>query len=576
MVGWNPVSRMKLSAMVLRAMLGAALALWLVLLIVFATSLVLFFAGLILPAVNVQTILESWGWAALMLTVAVLGWAVKQGRQRRLFARSALRGYTWATLFIISLVVLFYVVERWRGYHAWQRLETELRAEPLELRDLAPFPVPKEDNLAALPLIEQWWHEPANERDDTAWHRLAGRVPDRGDGAWEVQLPVDLGECLRYYLPSALSAEAPEMISAARFLAAWNIFAPEMEQLRAGAERRYARFELPYDRGMFDDTLGGKLELFMAIGQVFRLHAVALLTDRNASRALEDVEQLGRLSDIVGQEPLLERQRLALLLATLQPIWEGITCRRWSDAQLARLQADLARPGLLREQQQAVRKEYLLLTDLCEKLFPIRSQQPASDIAGDAPDHMLITGMRLVYPSGWLFQDLVGLHRLSREIRRQSASPAEHRVYLDVTRRLLRAGLQPPPSLDPFFAVFILPRAHEIAEDTTQRYAYAQNALDLAATACAIERYRLARRQLPDRLDQLLPDWIERVPMDVMDGRPLRYRRLDSGGYRLYSVGWNLTDDGGRVAARSRPADAWEDSVLDKDEGDWVWQTAGD
>jgi hypothetical protein len=118
-----------------------------------------------------------------------------------------------------------------------------------------------------------------------------------------------------------------------------------------------------------------------------------------------------------------------------------------------------------------------------------------------------------------------------------------------------------------------MPRGGATAADVTQRYAYAQAALDLVVTACAVERYRIARRQLPEALDELVPDWIDRGPVDVIDGRPLRYRRLDRNRYVLYSVGWNQTDDGGRVAERDRRIWSWDRLPGMRDEGDWVWRT---
>lgn len=63
-------------------------------------------------------------------------------------------------------------------------------------------------------------------------------------------------------------------------------------------------------------------------------------------------------------------------------------------------------------------------------------------------------------------------------------------------------------------------------------------------TALAIEQYRLANGSIPASLDELVPAFISSVPIDPMDGKPLRYIVTDSG-YTLYSVGRNQVDDGG-------------------------------
>jgi hypothetical protein len=550
---------------------GVVFALWFGLLIGLWTSTLLFFGGVIVPKITVRTVIDGWGWVALVLALAVVGSRASRRRIARLFDRSAFRGYAWSTLFVMSLIVLFYAVERWRGHRAWQRLEVEMRGEPLELRGLEPLPVAEEQNFAAVPVIAQWWDTTRESAAPSPWQRLAARVGDSGEGAWEIQEPVNLEACLRQYLPSALDAGGPREVSAAEFLAAWEEFAPMLEELRAGALRTHARFELPYDRGMFDTGLGHRVALFEAIGRAFRLSAVAALRAGKPAVALSEVEHLLRISELVEQEPLLERQRLGLLRAAIQPIWEGIRQSQWSEAQLSVLQASLERPNLLVEYRRAVRKECLLLVDMCEKLFPVRSPVPAMDLADDQAGRMLVMGMRWFYPSGWLLQNQVGLYHLSRDLRERTTDPDEHRMFVDVTRQIKRTWVYQPPSLDPFFATFVMPRAGAIGEDAGQRYAYSQCAMDLAATACAIERYRLARRQLPESLELLVPGWMASVPTDVMDGRALRYRRLNNGQYALYSVGWNQTDDGGRVAVRTRPPEAWEESRQIRSEGDWVW-----
>jgi hypothetical protein len=82
-----------------------------------------------------------------------------------------------------------------------------------------------------------------------------------------------------------------------------------------------------------------------------------------------------------------------------------------------------------------------------------------------------------------------------------------------------------------------------------------------------LERYRLAKGKLPETLDVLAPGFIEKIPTDVMDGKPLRYRLNGDGSYILYSIGWNETDDGGTIFP---PSDTT--GTLDPSKGDWVWQ----
>jgi len=99
-----------------------------------------------------------------------------------------------------------------------------------------------------------------------------------------------------------------------------------------------------------------------------------------------------------------------------------------------------------------------------------------------------------------------------------------------------------------------------------------QTCVDAARVACALERYRVVNGQLPENLEVLVPRYINKIPNDVIDGQPLRYRLESDGNYVIYSVGWNKTDDGG-VRGR-RPLGPNGPFVPDLEQGDWVWTLA--
>jgi len=68
--------------------------------------------------------------------------------------------------------------------------------------------------------------------------------------------------------------------------------------------------------------------------------------------------------------------------------------------------------------------------------------------------------------------------------------------------------------------------------------------VDLAATRLllALRAYKLRNGHLPDELDELVPDYIDAVPLDDFDGKPMRYSREKK---IIYSVGTDLVDSGG-------------------------------
>lgn len=87
--------------------------------------------------------------------------------------------------------------------------------------------------------------------------------------------------------------------------------------------------------------------------------------------------------------------------------------------------------------------------------------------------------------------------------------------------------------------MFIEALSNAITNDV-KNFAYLRTSI----AAIAVERFRLAHGQLPENLDELVPQFISAVPIDPFDGQPLRYHRL-AKGYVIYSIGSDGHDDGG-------------------------------
>lgn len=79
-----------------------------------------------------------------------------------------------------------------------------------------------------------------------------------------------------------------------------------------------------------------------------------------------------------------------------------------------------------------------------------------------------------------------------------------------------------------------------------------------ALAACRAAAGDDAATMYPERLDQLVPRFLERLPTDPFSGGPFCYERR-GGGYLLSSVGPNGHDDGGTDYSTPIVADEWVD-----------------
>jgi hypothetical protein len=68
--------------------------------------------------------------------------------------------------------------------------------------------------------------------------------------------------------------------------------------------------------------------------------------------------------------------------------------------------------------------------------------------------------------------------------------------------------------------------------------------LELTRFAAALAVYRAEHGAYPDKLDDLVPNVLDALPIDLYNAKPFVYKR-DGDGYLLYSLGENGTDDGG-------------------------------
>ncbi|HEV2327599.1 MAG TPA: hypothetical protein VGY56_02295 [Verrucomicrobiae bacterium] len=98
----------------------------------------------------------------------------------------------------------------------------------------------------------------------------------------------------------------------------------------------------------------------------------------------------------------------------------------------------------------------------------------------------------------------------------------------------------------------------------------AEVAQRVVTTAIALKRYQLKHGIYPPNLDALVPGYLPVVPLDPVDGKPLRYRPNSDGTYLLYSAGPNCKDDGGNPALE-KSVEGGNMSWLNNHALDWVW-----
>jgi hypothetical protein len=84
----------------------------------------------------------------------------------------------------------------------------------------------------------------------------------------------------------------------------------------------------------------------------------------------------------------------------------------------------------------------------------------------------------------------------------------------------------------------------------------------LLCTDFALRLYREDHGRFPHQLSELVPKYLDAVPIDPYCDKPLVYKATD-GKYRLYTVWFNGLDDGGKTGAE--PEEQWKNPHMDYD-----------
>lgn len=489
-------------------------------------------------------------------------------------------GFVKFVLFAVTLVVLLYAEEDWRGARTWAATKAywEAKGETFDINRLAPAPVPDDENLAALPIFKMEPDpDPGNKGNlaPLALHRAFTYDTDqeipRG-GSWEWGKLADHEKnrtAVAFMYARVFGAAQTGKDSLTQF----DELFPAIAALRdAAATRPYCRFEQVYS---FETPYNfSLLTSQIMVSKFISADAILALDAKKPDIALADIETNFKLVAGLSKQPVLVSGLVAIGMTALDlpEVYEGIATHAWNDAQLADLQNQLAKADFLTDSQQCFRGEACLTVAGIEKLKPNRKQLVSELHLGQDtnPPTKKHDFSPFVWPDGWI--DLLKARAanfsltaagLADEQNRTISPDAVNRFEAQVEGNIHRIG-------DDAFSYWAILSVVAVGpvNHAAQKFAICQVRIDEARIACGLERYRLAHGTYPDSLEALVPACIDAVPHDTLNGQPYHYRMNADGTFLLYSVGWNQTDDGGKFAFRKDNPKA-----INYEQGDWVWPT---
>jgi ABC-type transport system involved in cytochrome c biogenesis permease component len=477
--------------------------------------------------------------------------------------RTVLRFAAGTAALAVTLALIgvsYYGYQNWRSERAWVAFQKGLKqkGESLDLAALLLGSVPENKNFARTPVFQSLVNRRNAEsarlfdklnRSANASTPLAGSpvTPE-----WIKQEFAPLDDYAEWTAPKSRSVTSTNLADYAPILLqALQTQRDIMADVTAAAHLPFLQTSTNCTARAVLHPNQNELLTLERLHFLFRMRACALLAMDRVPEASEDLLTSLRLARLARQLPDARSSiRVQFMIArSLQPLWEGLAELQWNDAQLAAFQQQLAEFNLLADHTNAIRRVVLAYIEIWQAIPDAESKHPWIPQPGD---EYVRDAARQIQPRAWWFDNCIQLHRAG----------AHAMENIDVAGARVRAEFN-------WGDLNNLPLASEATQLFQQYYwsgpsptlvAFAQNAVNQAIIACALERYHTANGKYPETLEQLGPAFLERIPNDIIRGRPMIYEPA-FGRYVLCGVGPNGIDD------RNKKGPVVTPPVSD----DWLW-----
>ena len=469
-----------------------------------------------------------------------------------LITRRLIKTYFWILLFLVTGIGLFYIIENWRGARAYQKAKEAYLEQggTLDLSDILPPRVEPEDNFCALPVVRNLeegmkpfndiWSVAPERRTRSKELLLKRREAKPNWKLWGVvewnrtALDEIRWDHAAYWMRDALGwiPEDSELSPIEQVSLALRRFDPLISQLAVGIDRPHSQF-IP----QLDQQREGKLLQEISGSQWPTVSAITLLQLRGLAAAMANhgdivFESLSIMTKfqqaLSNQVRLLEFSNALRSIGRMEVVLHAALRNRiLTSSQLEDLQNRFSRMAIIQQVDRVMKTELMSYLELWEYLKTAGYEDLRLWNGGKAPSWKL----RLA-PAGWW--DSFKADLLRNGLCGQPSSPLK-----------LHTGW--PPDLRPL-------------HNRTRPWPIKKHQMEIA---CALERYYLDHSTYPESLQALVPTYLSAVPIDI-DYQPMRYQQTTDGRYAIYSVGFDLKDDGGK-AIGTKP-------FREDYKGDWTWR----
>ena len=329
----------------------------------------------------------------------------------------------------------------------------------------------------------------------------------------------------------ANALSAADVPAAEQFLAQYD--ATVQATLVAARAEGECRFVVEYEKGF--SALLPNAQKMRTLARILKLRGRVAAAKGDAEGAVESVEaNFAAVQAMAHQMLLIEHLvRVAIAGVALAEVEQLLSELELTDEQLARLDArvkGLAVEPLLTNALMGERSVGYHMFHHMEQFSMLQGDIAAAPNPGDG---VLSRPADCAMYLGFL-REMITASREPFPTALDGMQKAENRL------KHLAGTQNPIERYNNMITLLILPAVGKSFEATGRTAAKR----DLTRCAIAAERFRIAHGRLPQKLDELVPQFLPAVPTDPFDGQPLRLKANEEE-LVFYSVGANRKDDGG-------------------------------
>ncbi|MEZ0275092.1 MAG: type IV pilin protein [Roseimicrobium sp.] len=499
------------------------------------------------------------------------------------------RWLTYLGAFFVALIAALTVWMNRKGERDWKAAQEALVREGVELdfKAVKVVPIPDAENFCAIPLLngisvvedgDASKGEPAAKRKALEAlglppvHATISR-PSISSSA-SIDVPLELREWADWFrkIGHPMPVTDPDNV-AREVLGALSYQDAAMVEMAAALDRPVSRLVPDWRLGPLPDPLLLRqmphLSALQNLATGLGLRAKAAAQAGECSKAHEASLCLARIAEASCQEPHVIGLLVGITFTSIlaDATWELGTAHCGTAEDFLRLQRALEKFDIRRDAVRAFKEEVAANVD---SIFYVQRHRKFPDFPLGVGGSEWDTAEKLLWliPEGWFESNaahvaMLNLDHIVRPLRDHGwATALAEGDRLEARLKAAKAEIWWHP--DMIVAVLSLPAFSRFVDRAT----YTQCQLDRAIIACALERFRLEHGTYPNALAELARAGEKPLPLDILSGNPMGYRKTDDGRYVLWAVGFDRSDDGGY-----RPkGDGRTDKPTRRNyRGDWVW-----